>query len=261
MSRRMNLRRKHLLFDKNKKRSKEKLLFVLLSLLILTVILIFSYLNRVLSPFLEEYAQTEMKKISNLILNQSLSQEVKESMDVDDLYVVGKDENGTITSIDLNGPLVNDLLGKVTRKVSEDFQLVQEGKIDHLSYYEDALENTSLDQDALKEGIIFYIPTGLAFRNVFLSNLGPRVPVRFRLTGEVGSRVDTKITNYGINNALLEINLHVELTEMLLLPFSTSSVKVEADYLLGVKMMEGTVPDTYFSGIQNQSETVFHQVS
>ena len=48
---------------------------------------------------------------------------------------------------------------------------------------------------------------------------------------------------------------------MLLLPFSTSSVKVEADYLLGVKMMEGTVPDTYFSGIQNQSETVFHQVS
>ena len=148
MSRRMNLRRKHLLFDKNKKRSKKKLLFVLLSLLILTIILVFSYLNRVLSPFLEEYAQTEMKKISNLILNQSLSQEVKESMNVDDLYVVGKDENGTITSIDLNGPLVNDLLGKVTRKVSEDFQLVQEGKIDHLSYYEDALENTSLDQDA-----------------------------------------------------------------------------------------------------------------
>ena len=104
-----------------------------------------------------------MKKISNLILNQSLSQEVKESMDVDDLYVVGKDEFGTITSIDLNGPLVNDLLGKVTRKVSEDFQLVQEGKIDHLSYYEDALENTSLDQDALKEGIIFYIPTVTAW--------------------------------------------------------------------------------------------------
>ena len=81
------------------------------------------------------------------------------------------------------------------------------------------------------------------------------------MTGEIGSNLQTKITNYGINNALLEVNMHIEISQMLLLPFSTSSIKVEGNYPLIVKLIEGTVPDAYFSGINKNSETVFRQVS
>ena len=71
-------------------------------------------MNRVLSPFLENYAKAEMKKISNLILNQSLSKEVRADMNVDNLYVLHKDSSGAITSVDLNSAVVNELLGEVT---------------------------------------------------------------------------------------------------------------------------------------------------
>ena len=261
MARRMNLRKKHIIFDKNKKRSKKNLVLVLIILLVFIVCLSLYFMNQILSPFLEEYAEAEMKKISNLILNQSLSKEVREDMNVDNLYVIHKDSSGAITSVDLNSAVVNQLLGEVTKKVSQDFKLIEQGKVDQLTYYQDVFEDTMVDEKALKKGIVFYIPTGLAFQNVFLSNLGPKIPVRFRLTGEIGSNLQTKITNYGINNALLEVNMHIEISQMLLLPFSTSSIKVEGNYPLIVKLIEGTVPDAYFSGINKNSETVFRQVS
>lgn len=261
MAKRMNLRKKYIIFDKNKKRSKKNIIILLFILLVIVIFFSMYMMNHVLSPFLEKYSRAEMKKISNLILNQSLSKEVRADMNVDNLYVLHKDSNGTITSVDLNSAVVNELLGRVTKKVSQDFKLVEQGKVDQLTYYQDVFDDTMMDKKALKKGVVFYIPTGLAFKNVFLSNLGPKIPVRFRLTGEIGSNLETKITNYGINNALLEVNMHVEISQMLLLPFSTSSIKVEGNYPLIVKLIEGTVPDAYFSGIHKNSETVFRQVS
>ena len=227
MAKRMNLRKKYIIFDKNKKRSKKNIIILLFILLVIVVCFSLYMMNHVLSPFLEKYAKTEMKKISNLILNQSLSKEVRADMNVDNLYVLHKDSSGNITSVDLNSAVVNELLGRVTKKVSQDFKLVEQGKVEQLTYYQDVFDDTIMDKKALKKGVVFYIPTGLAFKNVFLSNLGPKIPVRFRLTGEIGSNLETKITNYGINNALLEVNMHVEISQMLLLPFSTSSIIVE----------------------------------
>lgn len=261
MAKRMNLRKKYIIFDKNKKRSKKTIIILLFILLVIVVCFSLYMMNYVLSPFLEKYAKTEMKKISNLILNQSLSKEVRADMNVDNLYVLHKDSSGNITSFDLNSAVVNELLGRVTKKVSHDFKLVEQGKVEQLTYYQDVFDDTMIDKKALKKGVVFYIPTGLAFKNVFLSNLGPKIPVRFRLTGEIGSNLETKITNYGINNALLEVNMHIEISQMLLLPFSTSSIKIEGNYPLIIKLIEGTVPDAYFSGIHKNSETVFQQVS
>lgn len=261
MNKRMRLRKKYLIFDKNKKRSKKSILMIIIILLVITIFLSFYFMNRVLSPFLKEYAETEMKRISNLILNQSLRKEIRDDMNVDNLYVIHKDNSGTITSVDLNSAVVNQLLGEVTKKVSEDFKLVEQGKIDHLTYYQDIFKDEYMNKKALKNGVIFYIPTGLVFHNVFFSNFGPKIPVRFRLTGEIGSNLATKITNYGINNAMLEVSMHIEINQMLILPFSSSNIKVAGDYPLIIKLIEGTVPDAYFSGMNKKSETVFRPVS
>ena len=81
------------------------------------------------------------------------------------------------------------------------------------------------------------------------------------MTGEIGSNLATKITNYGINNAMLEVSMHIEINQMLILPFSSSNIKVAGDYPLIIKLIEGTVPDAYFSGMNKKSETVFRPVS
>ena len=75
------------------------------------------------------------------------------------------------------------------------------------------------DYNLLKKGIIYEIPMGLVSSNVFLSNLGPKVPLKLFLVGDVTSNITSKVTEYGINNALLEIGVNVEVTTKINLPF------------------------------------------
>lgn len=260
MKRRIHLRKKHVLFDKTKKRRKRNLLLLILVILMIVLFFAFQFMNRILTPVLRDYAEAEMKKISNLIVNQSMSKETLQEMNIDNLYVIHKNDSGIITSIDLNSGVVNQILGEITRKVSKDFKLMESGKVEQLTYYQDIFSDT-ISKKALSKGVIFYIPTGIVFQNVFFSNLGPKVPVRFHLTGDIGSNLKTKITNYGINNALLEIDIHLEITQMLILPFSSKPLKIEANYPLAVKMVEGTVPESYFNGMNNNSPSVSLPIS
>ena len=253
MAKRMNLRKKYIIFDKNKKRSKKNIIILLFILLVIVIFFSMYMMNHVLSPFLEKYARAEMKKISNLILNQSLSKEVRADMNVDNLYVLHKDSNGTITSVDLNSAVVNELLGRVTKKVSQDFKLVEQGKVDQLTYYQDVFDDTMMDKKALKKGVVFYIPTGLAFKNVFLSNLGPKIPVRFRLTGEIGSNLETKITNYGINNALIKLMIDVKVDTRIILPIISEEINIDASIPIAMKVVQGKIPDYYMNGFSSRS--------
>lgn len=256
----MRFKKKHILFQKEKQSKKRKILFIFTLIVIITVFFAFQFINRVLTPTLSEYAKEEMRRISNLIINQSKYEEILKKIDMNELYIIHKNTDGEISSIDLNSGIANHILGEVTKKVSEDFKLVESGKVEQLSYYQDIFSD-SIDKKALLKGVIFYIPTGLALKNAFFTNLGPKIPVRFHLTGEISSNLKTKITNYGINNALLEINIHLEITEMLILPFSEHPLKVEANYPLTVKMIEGKVPEAFFQGMNQNSPSISLPVS
>ena len=46
---------------------------------------------------------------------------------------------------------------------------------------------------------------GIITNNALLSNLGPKVPVKINLVGNVISNVGTKVENYGINSIMVEV--------------------------------------------------------
>ena len=68
------------------------------------------------------------------------------------------------------------------------------------------------------EAVIFPI-------NAFLSNLGPKILVKINLIGNVVSSVETKVRNYGINSALIEIYANIEVTEEVIIPFQKERIK------------------------------------
>ena len=86
-----------------------------------------------------------------------------------------------------------------------------------------------------------------------MSNLGPVIPIRLHYMGDVNSNITTKITQYGINNALVEIGVKLEMTAQIILPFITDKMTLECDIPLAIKMIQGSVPNYYGSGLVKDS--------
>lgn len=64
----------------------------------------------------------------------------------------------------------------------------------------------------------------------------------------------TKVTNYGINSALIEVNLQIKIKEKVILPITTKEIEVISNTPIAIKLIQGTVPNYYSNGI-NKNET------
>ena len=74
--------------------------------------------------------------------------------------------------------------------------------------------------NSLKKGIIYEIPFGVVFNNSLLANMGPSIPVRLQLSGNINSYLKTKCKKLWYNNALIEISIqNGEWKNKSLLPF------------------------------------------
>ena len=132
-------------------------------------------------------------------------------------------------------------------------KMLEEGDIGNLD-----LPNSNYlsSNQKLKRGIIFEIPSGLIFNNAFFNNLGPKIPVRLNLVGDVISEVRTNVTNYGINNALIEIKINLKLTEQVILPIATNKIEIDLSVPIALKIIQGTVPNYYLNGLSGSSSVV-----
>lgn len=242
MKNHMNLRKKIIL---------KKINLFILSLFFISIIivLLFKIINERINPILFSYAELESKKFASIIINKAIEKNVANDLVIDDLYIVNKKENNEIASVDFNPIIVNKVLTKVTSSVQMNIKNLEEGNLDLLEVSEDIL--MYYDKENLKKGIVFKIPSGIIFNNSLLSNIGPRIPVRFTLIGDVLSGINTKVTNYGINNALLEVNVNIKLTLKVILPISAKTVDVETNVPIAIKMIQGSVPDYYSNGLNN----------
>ncbi len=224
---------------------------LLIVTVIIGVVMFLSFINNKAMPVLFSYAEIEARKLASIIINNAVGRYVTESVEVEDLFIITKDNDGNILTMDFNPITVNKILTQATNNIQVNLKYIEQGRVDLLDITTNSL--ISYDIDKLKEGIIYEIPSGVISGNAFLSNVGPKIPVRFSLIGDINSYVNTKVTNYGINNALIEINIVLELTEQLILPFQTEKIVIKTSIPVGLKMIQGSVPDYYMNGIDSNS--------
>jgi len=229
--------------------SKGKLFVFIIIFLFLAIYFSLKYINLKVNPILLDYAELESRKIASIVINNAVNKNVTENVEIEDLFLITKDANDEIKTIDFNPITVNKLLTKTTNSVQMNLKYIEQGKIELLDLATNAL--IDYNKDKLKQGIIYEIPTGVIFGNSFLANIGPTIPVKFSLVGDIVSYVNTKITNYGINNALIEVNIVLELSEQVILPFVTNKIKIETTIPVALKLIQGSVPEYYMNGVQN----------
>lgn len=221
----------------------EKIIIIVI-LLLISLFFSFKYISNSITPTLMNYAEVEARKFINIIINKAVSESKIES--INSLVSIDKTD-GVINTVDFNVGEVNTMLTNISENVEENIKLLEDGNLTGIPGYND---------EDLKRGIIYQIPSGLIFKDNLLSNIGPRIPVKIYMRGSILSNIDTNLTNYGINNALVKISIKLSLEEQVLLPFTLKTIEVETSIPVIVKMIEGTVPKYYGGGINQSSPIV-----
>lgn len=244
-------RKKRKILFKMKKRN-----FIILIIIgmILGIISVFHYINKKVTPLFLDLAESETEKLATLIINDAVGKQVSEGLKTDTLFDINKDASGSITSIDFNSATVNKLLTTITTSVELNLKYLEEGRVDLLNLPDSIL--VSYDEKDLKKGIIYKIPSGSIFNNTILSNIGPKIPVKLNLVGSITSNINTKTTNYGINNALIEVYVDLNVTLEVILPYTKRKTSVETSIPVALKMIQGSVPNFYSGNSSSPSISI-----
>lgn len=230
-------------YRKKKNKVINKILFILI-LLVISVIYIFKIFNSKALPQLISYSEIETKKIVSTLVSNTIIEEISNNTNINNFFITTKDNNGDIQSIDFNTSEVNKILNKSSKLVEQNLKYLETGEVNKLN-----LSNlSSIDKEKLKKGIIYELPSGVILNNTILNNILPKIPIKMNLIGNVFTKITTDVESYGINNALLKVNINVEAEVKIIMPFVSSNTKINVDIPIIMKIIEGSVPSYYFGG-------------
>lgn len=244
MKKRIHLRKK-------KRITKIRLFIFTIISVVIMIIFSLSFISKKITPILLETAELEIGKFSTIVINKAIAQVLEDKINTAELFDTIISDTGEIQTIDFNPIIVNQVLNVATSVVQNNLKLLEEGDLDTIGIYDMDLPEDRIED--LKKGIITKIPIGVITSNSILSNLGPEIPIRLHYIGDVNSNITTKITQYGINNALVEIGVKLQMTAQIILPFITEKMTLECDIPLAIKMIQGSVPSYYGSGLVKDS--------
>lgn len=103
-------------------------------------------------------------------------------------------------------------------------------------------------------GVIYKVPLGYLMHVPFLVNRGPMIPIRMRLLGDVMGTMKSKVTPYGINNALLEVSIELKVRVQVMSFLDQQEIEVLQEIPLALEVFEGEVPH-YFPWSQAQTSS------
>ena len=190
------------------------------------------------------FCEAEISKISKNIILDAVNYTIQNNIYEKDLINIERNSSGKIESVELNTKNVNKLLSAINEKVRKHFADLENGTTTSIDLKNNLLTNSILK--TYKEGIIFEVPVGVVSKSTFLSNIGPKIPVKLITTGDLESEIKTQLESYGINNALLKVFVNIRINEQILLPLSSKIMFVETNIPIITKMIQGEIPNYYF---------------
>ena len=209
---------------KLKERLKRKY-YILITFLIslFLFIIIFSLYRKKLNPKLNDYIDFLVKdeiykkviKSINFITNE----------EVNDILYIDKNKSNEIVYLDYDIDKTYKLLNK---------------------YIE------SLKKDNSKSKILT-VPFFIASDNIIISSLGPKIKFKYEIIDNVKGKIKTKVTDFGVNNALVEMYFELEIGYLVVIPMNKKESVLKTEILISSKIINGKVPTFYGKNIFKES--------
>ena len=212
--------------------------------IIISFIMIF-VLNKLALPYFRDYTNMEIRRICIDVLRTAGLNELNDMIRNTKYYDIVKDKDGKIESIDIDATVANEAMLIIAKHIRPKLKEIEKGE----NLPEELFYNSSIVKN--KSGIIFEVPFGIIYNNLFFTNIGPKIPVKIKFLGNVGLDVKSRIKEYGINSALIEIYIKVNVTLKSYIPFNNKKINIESEIPVIMKVIKGDTPN-YISGIKNK---------
>lgn len=211
---------------KKKKSIKNRLLMLFILIILFSLIMVYYISNKVM-PSLLIYTENIVKEEGITLVSENITDKVINILDKEDLFYIDKDNEGNIESIDYNSKIVNEIIKESSEVVQDNFNKYK-------------TENNN---------IIAYVPIFSGSNNIFLENLGPKVPIKLVLDGNVITSLETNVKEYGYNSALIEISIRIEANVEVILPFKTKKEKIVNNIPISIKIVQGNINSIFTDNV------------
>ncbi len=213
----------------------DKIIILSILVLFITYIMIKAFTIKSKNVLLE-YANNQSMIVASILINKAIY-EVTYKNEYGNLIKTSFNSEDFI-DISLDNKMVNELLFQVNENIINNINKLQNGEYTYLNV-------EYLD----KEDFIFYVPIGVIYDIPVLIGIGPRIPFKLDVIGNINNSVYTNIKDYGINNSIIEVMLNINLNIRVILPFTSKNININKDIPLDTKIIEGKVP-LYYGGIK-----------
>lgn len=221
-----------------------KILIGVLFLIFFLTFLLVKFYSQKVSPKVIEVAEVRIKRFTESFLSNNIGYDILNDEVIDDILVINKNSDGEILYVDYNLDKAYKTLDVVTSKLNSLLINLENG------YVEDNTDNSITPS---KYGLILELPMFISSDSVLLANLGPKVYFKVHFVGSLLTNIRSQITDYGLNNALVELYVTIKITEELVAPVTKKSQEIEYDVLIASKVINGRIPSFYGGMIVEES--------
>jgi len=200
--------------------------FIIVIFSIIFSFVIINYFTSKMNEILVPLAENRTKKYLTSIINNSTEGILFDKK----IFIIEKDRNNEIKMITYDSFEATKLINEITGNIQNDLT---------------ELENSDIYND--DKYVIAEIPIGVIFENSFLKNIGPKIKIRLEIIGDVVSELQTEVKPYGINNALVELNIFLEAHARVVLPFVSKDIVVTNVIPISIYIVNGNIPESYIS--------------
>lgn len=203
-------------------------IFIYLVIIFIEVFYSIDKIGLMISPKMINIIKNNISYYDNILIEEYLdTKELRDSY-IEDLITIDKNSKEEIVNIDINTSKSYILLNKIVNNLKNSN-----------STYRDMYAKNK------KNYIVLRYPIGLISNNILINNLGYRIPIRLELNSNILTGIKSKVTNYGLNNALIEVYLRVKFTSNVVYFSLDDRVDNEYEILLASKMIMGRVPEMF----------------
>ena len=196
-------------------------------------------------PTYLQYAEVQTDKIASYVVNKAISARTTDVLDVNDIIVETHQSDNRVTAT-FNTEIINRIRSETATLIKQYLENAENGDLSYLPN----LQNVEYDVGKMQagDGIVFFVPLGQAANLPIIGNLGPKIPIRFHIIGNVHTNVESSILEFGINNAFVEISIHIEVNVQIIVPLASSASNIEQTIPVAMGIVSGTVPQIYTNG-------------
>lgn len=217
----------------------------LITFILFNILTVFSLIiiNKNLEPSLRSIAETKARQIATQAINDAVSKKIANSLNPEELIIV-LNEGTDHVAFSTNHKVVNTVISETTLRVQRYLDFLEEGNLEGMESYKNDL-NIDYEESKKQNGIVYKVPLGMATKTTLFSNLGPKIPVRFEILGDVISNVETKVIETGINNTVIEVYVNVSVKMNIIIPLVEQPMEINNSVKIGDLVIPGKVPMYY----------------